>query len=112
MNWQVKEHVRALIEFQSLNLIENWPQMPLMDIVFIRNVLIYFDVQTKKDIFNKIKLLLPDAGFMFLGGAENTLNVDDEFRRLEVERASAYQLRSSPPLRAKKPPDCASRYMK
>ena len=51
MNWQLKDSIREMIEFRPLNLIEAWPVLNPMDIVFIRNVLIYFDVQTKKKTF-------------------------------------------------------------
>ena len=93
LNWQLKQTVREMIEFRPLNLIEAWPVLNPMDIVFIRNVLIYFDVQTKKEIFGKIKRLLRPDGYLFLGGAESTLNLDDSFVRSEIEKASVYRLR-------------------
>ncbi len=93
MNWQLKDNVREMVEFRLLNLIEAWPNLPQMDIVFIRNVLIYFDVQTKKDILGKIRRILRPDGFLFLGGAESTLNLDDSFVRTEIEKASIYRLK-------------------
>ena len=93
MNWQVSPPIRQMVDFQSLNLIEPWPPLGTMDIVFIRNVLIYFDVATKKGILSKIKKLLRPDGYMFLGGAESTLSLDDSFFRSEIEKASIYRLR-------------------
>lgn len=93
MNWQLKESIRQMIDFKPLNLIETWPPMSVMDIVFIRNVLIYFDVQTKKNILGKVRRLLRPDGFLFLGGAESTYNLDDSFVRTEIEKASVYRLR-------------------
>jgi chemotaxis protein methyltransferase CheR len=82
-----------MIDFRPLNLIESWPAMSTMDIVLIRNVLIYFDVQTKKTILGKIRKLMRPDGVLFLGGAESTVNLDDAFGRTEVERTSVYRLR-------------------
>ncbi len=94
MNWQLKEPVRQMIEFQPLNLIEAWPPMSSMDIVFIRNVLIYFEVQTKKEILKKVRRLLRPDGVLFLGGAESTFNLDDSFARTEIEKTSVYRPQS------------------
>lgn len=91
MTWQLKEPVRQMIEFRPLNLIEAWPSLPAMDIVFVRNVLIYFDVETKKEILRKVRRLLNKDGFLFLGGTENTFNLDDSFVRTTVEKASVYR---------------------
>lgn len=93
LNWQLKEPIRQMIEFKPLNLIEAWPNLSPMDIVFLRNVLIYFDVQTKKTILGKVRRLLRPDGLLFLGGAESTYNLDDAFVRTEVEKASVYRLR-------------------
>jgi chemotaxis protein methyltransferase CheR len=65
------------------------------DIVFLRNVLIYFDVATKKSILAKIRHVLRPDGFLFLGGAETTMNLDAGFERAEYERAGCYRLKTS-----------------
>jgi chemotaxis protein methyltransferase CheR len=93
VNWQLKDDLRKMVEFRAMNLIEPWPTMPSMDIVLIRNVLIYFDVPTKKDILGKTRRLLRPDGYLFLGGAESTFNLDDAFERMQLERASVYRLR-------------------
>jgi chemotaxis protein methyltransferase CheR len=63
-------------------------------VVFLRNVLIYFDTDTKKMILGKVfKILRPD-GFLFLGGAETTLNIDDRFERVPFDRAGCYRVRA------------------
>lgn len=92
LNWQLKESIRRMIEFRPLNLIETWPVLLPMDIVFMRNVLIYFDVQTKKNILGKVRRVLHPDGYLFLGGAETTTNLDDLYVRTEVEKASIYRL--------------------
>ncbi len=92
--WQLKDDVRRLIEFRQLNLIEPWPALPPCDVVLIRNVLIYFDVETKRQILGKARRVLRPDGYLFLGGAETTINLDDSFQRVEFQRAGCYQLRS------------------
>jgi chemotaxis protein methyltransferase CheR len=93
VDWQIKDDLRGLIDYRQVNLIEPWPSMPPLDVILIRNVLIYFDVETKRQILGKARRLLRPDGYLFLGGAETTLNLDDSFERVEFQRAGCYQLR-------------------
>ena len=68
-----------------------WPFMPAMDVVFLRNVLIYFDVETKKTILGKIRRMLRPNGYLFLGGAESTMNLDEDFERVVFDKATCYR---------------------
>lgn len=88
-----QDELRKMVEFRTLNLIEPWPAMPPLDVIFLRNVLIYFDVATKKTILGKIRGLLRPDGYLFLGGAETTFNLDGAFERVELQRSSCYRLR-------------------
>src|SRR5262249_41241050 len=54
MGWQIREDIRRMIEFCTINLVGPWPPLPLFDVIFLRNVLIYFDVPTKKTILGRI----------------------------------------------------------
>lgn len=90
--WQIHKSLRDMVEFTELNLAGNWPALPQFDIVFIRNVLIYFDLPTKRAILGRIKKLLRPDGCMFLGGAETTLNVDEGFRREPADKTFVYRL--------------------
>lgn len=90
--WHMKEEVRSMIDFRFLNLIAPWSFMPTSDIVFIRNVLIYFDLKTKQEIMAKIRKNMDPDGYMFLGGAETTLNIDPEFHRLRLGKSTCYTL--------------------
>jgi chemotaxis protein methyltransferase CheR len=65
--------------------------MPTFDIVFLRNVLIYFDVDIKRSILKKIRKHLVPNGYLFLGGAETTVNIDDSFDRAPYERSGCYR---------------------
>ena len=92
--WQIKTEIRHLVKFQQLNLAETWFPMPQMDIIFLRNVLIYFDVEMKKTILAKVKRVLHPQGYLFLGGGETTINLDSAFEPVQVGKAICYQLRS------------------
>lgn len=91
MHWQVKTVLSSMCEFRELNLIERWGPLPEMDIIFLRNVLIYFDVATKKQIISGMARILPPWGYLFLGGAETTLNLDVGFERVQLDRAGCYR---------------------
>jgi chemotaxis protein methyltransferase CheR len=92
-HWRVKPELRAMIETVELNLAASWPPLPQCDVVFMRNVLIYFDVATKQRILERVRRLLRPDGWLFLGGAETTLNVDDQFERVPLGRATTYRLK-------------------
>jgi len=90
--WQIKDDLRKMIEFRYTNLSENWPIMPKMDLVMLRNVLIYFDVDMKKNILNKIQNLLKPDGYLFLGAAETTLSLNDSFERMDYKQSGCYRI--------------------
>jgi len=91
--WQFKEDLRKMIEFRYINLAENWPVMPKMDLVMLRNVLIYFDIDMKKNILNKIQNLIRPDGYLFLGAAETTLNLNESFQRMDYKQSGCYRIR-------------------
>jgi chemotaxis protein methyltransferase CheR len=67
--------------------------MPTWDLVFLRNVMIYFDNDVKKMILGRVGRLLNKDGYLLLGGAETTLSLDDSFHRIEALKAGFYQLK-------------------
>jgi chemotaxis protein methyltransferase CheR len=91
---QIKDEIRSLIEFFQLNLVAPWPALPATDVIFLRNVLIYFDVATKQQILARVRKVLRPDGFLFLGGAETTMNLDESFERVPYERSGCYRLRA------------------
>jgi chemotaxis protein methyltransferase CheR len=93
--WCVKDAVKRMIEFRPMNLIQSWPVMPPLDLVFIRNVMIYFDVETKKTILKKTRACLLPHGYLFLGAAETTANLDPQFHAVTHGKAVVY--RAQPP---------------
>jgi chemotaxis protein methyltransferase CheR len=90
--WQLKEEIRNLVDFREMNLAQPWPFLPRMDLILNRNVMIYFDLPTKKSILHRIAGLLRPDGYLLLGGAETTFNIHDAFRRVEALKAGFYQL--------------------
>jgi chemotaxis protein methyltransferase CheR len=96
LDWRVKDDLRRMVEFRELNLLESYGLTGQFDIILIRNVLIYFDVETKKSILAKCRRLLRPDGFLFLGGAETTLNLDDAFERVDFDKGGCYRLKGTP----------------
>lgn len=90
--WELNEDVRRRVQFRELNLAKPWPTLPRMDLVFLRNVMIYFDIDTKKAILGRVARMLRPGGYLLLGGAETTLNLDDSFRRVEQLKGGFFQL--------------------
>ena len=91
--WHLKDEIRNSVRFLRMNLLETWPPLPLMDVIFLRNVLIYFDVETKKSILAQIRRQMTPDGFLFLGGAETTLYLDDAFGQVCYGKAPCCRLR-------------------
>jgi chemotaxis protein methyltransferase CheR len=94
-DWQIREDLRRRVEFQIVNLADAWPLLPPMDVVLMRNVLIYFGLGTKKNILGRVRQLLKADGFLFLGGAETTFNVDEAFERVQFDRTICYRARKA-----------------
>lgn len=90
--WKLKDEIRDMIDFRPLNLAQPWPSLPRVDIVFLRNVMIYFDVDTKRDILRRLEPLLRPDGYLFLGGAETTMTLSTVFERVAFGKASCYRL--------------------
>jgi chemotaxis protein methyltransferase CheR len=92
--WQVKPELRSMVQTRALNLAVPFPAMGPFDVVFLRNVLIYFDTPTKKAVLDRVRRVLRPGGYLFLGGAETTLTIDDAWERVVLDRATAYRPRS------------------
>lgn len=91
MDWRIKDSVRQLVRFEELNLVRPWNLSLESDVIFLRNVLIYFDVATKRTILSAIKRVLRTDGYLMLGSAETTMNIDEEFARVQVGKTGCYR---------------------
>ena len=89
--WSVSQECRKLVEFRRMNLHEAWPMMPFVDIVFLRNVLLYFDLPTRASIIQKMRRVVKPDGALFLGGAETMLGIDDTYQRIAGVGCSYYR---------------------
>jgi chemotaxis protein methyltransferase CheR len=96
--WQIQDAIRRMVEFRQINLRDAWPKMPLADLVLLRNVLIYFDLPTKVELLRKVRRVIQPDGYLMLGGAETTHNVDDAFVPVSFGQVSFFRLRSGPSL--------------
>lgn len=91
-HWQLDPTVRNMVTFRELNLARPWPYLPRMDLIFLRNVMIYFDVPVKKEILGRVARLVRPDGYLLLGAAETTFGLDDSFRRVGDLKAGFHQL--------------------
>lgn len=91
--WQLDDRIRTMITFTQMNLAQPWPAMPVWDLVFLRNVMIYFDNAMKTNILGRVARVLSKDGYLLLGGAETTLNLDDSYSRIATLKSGFYQLK-------------------
>ena len=89
--WQIAEELRRAIDFRRVNLTTAWPFLPTMDIILMRNVLIYFDVPTKKAVLARVRRQLKPGGYLMLGGGESTMSLDDSFAPAQFGKAICYR---------------------
>ena len=89
--WEISAELRAMVTAFECNLAGPLPRMGPFDIVYLRNVLIYFDLPTKQAILQRVRQLMKPDGWLFLGAAETTLGIDNTWERVVVGRSSAYR---------------------
>jgi chemotaxis protein methyltransferase CheR len=95
LGWQVRDDLRRMVDFLPINLSGPWPELPPLDLVLLRNVLIYFDLPTKRLILDRARRVLQPDGYLLLGGAETTHNLDDGFVPVSFGPVSFFRLHSS-----------------
>ncbi len=96
-HWVLKDDLRRMVDFRLMNLIGNWSLHGSWDIVMMRNVLIYFDLETKRRILGRVKSLLGPEGVLVLGSSESVLNVDRGFGQESMGRFMYYRVREAVP---------------
>lgn len=84
--WVLKPDIRSMVQYKYFNLLTPMTSMGKFDIIFCRNVLIYFDRETKASVLQNMAALLPPDGFLMLGGAETVLGITEAFKPLENSR--------------------------
>jgi len=84
--WQIAPELRAMIQWRKLNLLESFSILGQFDIVFCRNVLIYFDLMAKVDVLTRAQRQMPEDGFLVLGAAETVIGLTDAFKPIADKR--------------------------
>jgi chemotaxis protein methyltransferase CheR len=92
--WQIRDDIRRMVDFRAINLSGAWPELPPLDLVLLRNVLIYFDVPTRQQILDRVRKVLQPDGYLLLGGAETTYSLDVDFIPVSFDGVSFFQVRS------------------
>jgi chemotaxis protein methyltransferase CheR len=78
--WQLNPEIRSMVQYRQLNLLHDFSQLGKFDVIFCRNVLIYFDQETKARIFERLSKVVESDGFMVLGAAESVVGISDAFK--------------------------------
>jgi chemotaxis protein methyltransferase CheR len=84
--WQISPDIRAMVQHRQLNLLHDFSQLGTFDVVFCRNVLIYFDQDTKINIFGRLARAMESDGFLVLGAAETVVGLTDVFKPFPDKR--------------------------
>ncbi len=84
--WAIKPELRSMVQYKYFNLLDPMAPLGKFDIIFCRNVLIYFDRDTKAKVLENMAPLLPDDGFLMLGGAETVLGITNSFKIMDNTR--------------------------
>jgi len=84
--WQIAPEIRAMVQFRTLNLLADFKPLGTFDLVFCRNVLIYFDQPTKTAVLERIARQMPDDGFLVLGAAETVVGLTEAFKPVSERR--------------------------
>ena len=84
--WQISPELRAMVQHRQLNLLHDFSQLGVFDVIFCRNVLIYFDQDTKINIFGRLARMMEQDGFLVLGAAETVVGLTDVFKPFPDKR--------------------------
>lgn len=90
--WKLVQRIRDMVEFKQLNLSSTLPSIGPFDIVFVRNVLIYFDLAGKRSVLGRIKGVTKAGGYLLLGSSETLLGIDDDYTALRDSGTTSYRL--------------------
>jgi chemotaxis protein methyltransferase CheR len=91
--WEVSSGIKQRVSFRELNLMQNYTLLGRFDIIYCRNVLIYFSTELKRDILGRMAKCLNPGGYLVLGGSESISNYSDEFNLIRWRNGVIYQLK-------------------
>jgi chemotaxis protein methyltransferase CheR len=84
--WQIAPEIRAMVRYQQLNLLADFARLGRFDLIFCRNVLIYFNQETKIGVLNRLARCIASDGYLVLGAAETVVGLTDSFKTLADKR--------------------------
>ena len=84
--WQINADIRAMVQHRQLNLLHDFSQLGGFDVIFCRNVLIYFDQETKANVFGRLAKTIEQDGFLVLGAAETVVGLTEVFKPVPDKR--------------------------
>lgn len=84
--WQLNDEIRNMVKYRNFNLLDSFTGLGQFDVIYCRNVLIYFDQPTKKDVLERMTRVLASDGTLFLGAAETVLGITDSFKPIRGQR--------------------------
>jgi chemotaxis protein methyltransferase CheR len=93
--WRVRDELKRSIRFQEGNLLEPFTHLGTFDLVFCRNVLIYFDAETKKGVLDRIARVMAPDGYLFLGASETVFGITDQLQSVEGANTTLYERRDA-----------------
>ena len=91
--WTLKDEIKERVEFRVFNLMDNFVSLGIFDLVFCRNVAIYFSEEFKKELFAKIGRILTPNGYMLLGASESLFGIKTDFENLSFGNGLYYRIR-------------------
>ena len=97
--WQIKDNIRQMVQFREGNLLSDLSANGVFDVIYCRNVLIYFDMPTKTRVLGAISNILAPDGSLLLGGAETVLGISDKFKSVPGEHGLYVQSSASTSLK-------------
>lgn len=84
--WKIKDDIKRMVNYKPFNLLQPFGAMGKFDVIYCRNVLIYFDQETKGDVLDRMRRCIADDGTLFLGAAETVLGITDKFQPVKGQR--------------------------
>jgi chemotaxis protein methyltransferase CheR len=85
-SWRISKDILSMVKFERVNLLDDFSHLGKFDVIFLRNVLIYFSMDTKKDILDRVAARCASDGILILGAAETTLGITETFLPLRESR--------------------------
>ena len=89
--WTLREDIRDMVEFRKMNLAGTWPFLPTFDVVFLRNMLIYTSLETRRKILGGVRRQLAPDGYLLLGSTENLLQTPEGFESVDIGGSLFYR---------------------